>query len=347
MSDQQQTRLIDGVFEGGGVKGIGLTGALSAVEAAGYTLNNVAGTSAGAITAALVAAGYTADEIKKIIFNLDFKQIMDQDFLGRLPLGVAFHEFHDLGLYKGDFFLGLMRDLLAARGKRTFKDLIMPGSEQDARYRYRLRVIVSDITQGRMLALPQDIRSYGTDPDDLEIALAVRMSMSIPLFFAAVKLPNAGPPASVSTIVDGGLLSNFPVELFDSDGPPEWPTFGFRLVRSGPPPAVKHQIFGPLSEIAAMFFTATSAHDTFYLTNDKFARTITIDTGDIASTNFNLTDAEKQTLFDNGVAAAKDFLDHWDFDAYKALYRSGAPQPRRREQVLQLGSTALGTVVVR
>jgi NTE family protein len=96
-----------------------------------------------------------------------------------------------------------------------------------------------------------------------------------------------------------------------------------------------------------MFFTATSAHDTFYLTNDKFARTITIDTGDIASTNFNLTDAEKQTLFDNGVAAAKDFLDHWDFDAYKALYRSGAPQPRRREQVLQLGSTALGTVVVR
>lgn len=337
MTDQQPgPNLVDGVFEGGGVKGIGLTGALSVIEAHGYQLNNVAGTSAGAITAALVAAGYSADEIRKIIFDLDFSKIMDQDFLGRIPgVGAVIEEIHDLGLYKGDFFLNLMRQNLAAKGKHTFKDLIMPGYEADPKFRYRLRVVVSDITQGRMVVLPQDIQSYGMNPDDLEIALAVRMSMSIPLFFQAVRLKNmASTPASESIIVDGGLLSNFPVELFDSDGVPEWPTFGFRLVHAGPQPVVRHQITGPLSEIAAMLFTASSAHDAYYLSNDKFVRTITIDTGDIAATDFNLTPDQKQTLFDNGVAAANDFLAHWDFEKYKELYRSGAPQPRRRDQVL-------------
>ena len=336
MTDQQPN-LIDGVFEGGGVKGIGLTGALSVVEARGYQLNNVAGTSAGAITAALVAADYSAEEIRKIIFDLDFSKIMDKDFLGRIPgVGAIIEETLDLGLYKGDFFLNLMREKLADKGKRTFKDVVMPGYENDPKYLYRLRVVVSDLTQGKMVVLPQDIRAYGKDPDDLEIALAVRMSMSIPLFFQAVRLQNStSTPPTTSIIVDGGLLSNFPVELFDSDGIPEWPTFGFRLVRSGPPPVVKHDIKGPLSEIAAMLFTASSAHDDYYLSNDKFVRTITIDTGDISSTNFNLTTEQKQTLFNNGVAAANDFLAHWDFEAYKALYRSGAPQPRRRDQVLQ------------
>ena len=337
MTDQQpDPNLVDGVFEGGGVKGIGLTGALSVVEARGYQLNNVAGTSAGAITAALVAAGYSADEIKNIIFDLDFSKIMDQDFLGRIPgVGPIIEEIKDLGVYKGDFFLNLMRQKLADKGKHTFKDLVMQGYENDPKYRYRLRVVVSDLTQGKMVVLPQDISSYGTNPDDLEIALAVRMSMSIPLFFQAVRLQNStSTPPSTSIIVDGGLLSNFPVELFDSDGVPAWPTFGFRLVRSGPLQVVKHDINGPFSEIAAMLFTASSAHDAYYLSNDKFVRTITIDTGDISSTNFNLTADQKQQLYNNGIAAANDFLDHWDFDKYKQLYRTGAPQPRRRDQVL-------------
>jgi NTE family protein len=63
MSAQTDSMLYDGVFEGGGVRGIGLAGALSVFEAAGYKPCGVAGTSAGAIVSTLVASGYTAAEI--------------------------------------------------------------------------------------------------------------------------------------------------------------------------------------------------------------------------------------------------------------------------------------------
>jgi NTE family protein len=133
------------------------------------------------------------------------------------------------------------------------------------------------------------------------------------------------------------LLSNFPVELFDSPGLPEWPTFGFKLVFSdqvNPSQLVQHPVSGPISELAALFFTAMEAHDAYYLKNDKFVRTIAIDTLDVRATDFNLTPDKKEALYQSGVSAAKTFLDHWDFQKYKALYRSGQPVPTRREQVL-------------
>ena len=77
---------VDLVCEGGGVKGIGLAGAYSALEQAGYEPQNVAGTSAGAITAALIAAGYSADELREIVFELDFRQFEDRGWEDRVPL---------------------------------------------------------------------------------------------------------------------------------------------------------------------------------------------------------------------------------------------------------------------
>ena len=75
----------DGVFEGGGVRGIAHVGALlEAEESFGYEWQNVAGTSAGAIIAALIAAGYRAGEIRDIIWNLDFTQLMDKAWEDRL-----------------------------------------------------------------------------------------------------------------------------------------------------------------------------------------------------------------------------------------------------------------------
>ena len=68
---------IDAVFEGGGVKGIGLVGAVSEIEAKGYEFVNLAGTSAGAIVATLLAAGYKAAEVKDIINGLDFNTLVD------------------------------------------------------------------------------------------------------------------------------------------------------------------------------------------------------------------------------------------------------------------------------
>jgi NTE family protein len=320
----------DGVFEGGGVKGIGLIGALGYLEGRGYKPQNLAGTSAGAIVATLHAAGYEPDELKSIIGNLDFRKFEDSSLIGRIPIaGPIINVLERLGIYKGDYFLGLMRDLLGAKRVRTFKDLVIPGWADDPRYRYRVRVVASDITRGCMLILPQDVAQYGLVPDDLEVAVAVRMSMSIPLFFRPVSFKSSEGKSHL--VVDGGVLSNFPVELFDSPGEPAWPTFGFRLTQPGSPPMERYHIGGPISMLAAMFGTMMEAHDARYIETHNFVRSITIDPVGIATTQFDLTATQKEALYKSGVAAAEDFLSRWDFEAYKALFRSGSPPPSRRD----------------
>ncbi len=119
---------VDAVFEGGGVKGIALVGAAAVVEAAGYRFNNLAGTSAGAIVAALLGAGYTAAELQSILMDLDFTTLTDPaTVLSRIPLvGNYLGILTDLGMYKGDAFLQLMRVWLAAKGVKTFGDSSCP-----------------------------------------------------------------------------------------------------------------------------------------------------------------------------------------------------------------------------
>jgi len=325
---------LDGVFEGGGVKGIALVGAVSVVEEAGYSFVNLAGTSAGAIVATLLAAGYTAGELKTVLMDLDFSRLTDAGPLGTVPLigslVKSVNLLTRLGIYEGDYLLGFMREKLAAKHIRTFADLQMPQFD-DARYRFKVRVIASDITRGRLLALPQDIADYGERPEAMEVALAVRMSMSIPFFFKPVRFRAK---AQTYLIVDGGLLSDFPVWLFDAPGLPEWPTFGFRLSATGDPTMIRHPVAGPLSALAAMFSTAVEAHDARYIKDRDFVRTIAVNTTEYSSTNFALTQADKDALYEAGCEAARQFLQTWDFAQYVAEYRSGKPLPSRHARLL-------------
>jgi NTE family protein len=235
---------IDVVMEGGGAKGIALVGALATLEDRGYRWVNMAGTSAGAIVAVLATAGYTAHELRPIIGDMDFTQFLDSSprWLPR-HTRAAYNLLAHWGIYKGDRFLAWMRDMLAAKGVHTFADLRRGIPDRDQFY--RVRVVASDITRGKMIVLPEDIVHYGIVPDELEVALAVRMSMSIPGFFRPVVLHAGWPegvrpdpggiggmhlvlPHGVSPcyIVDGGLLSNFPIQLFDGPGMDDRPTFG-------------------------------------------------------------------------------------------------------------------------
>ncbi len=319
----------DAVFEGGGVKGIALVGALWAAEARGYAWENVAGTSAGAIVASLVAAGYTAAEIKKIMDSLDFRQLKDALITGRIPvLGPALSIGITNGLYKGNYFEKWLREKLAAKGVRTFGDLIMQQYRNDEQRCYRLRVIAADISRGRMLILPQDIAGYGLKPEKLDVATAVRMSMSIPLFYQPVQwgYKDRKGKRLISYIVDGGILSNYPVWLFDTPGRPGWPTFGFRLVESENPEERTHNISGPISLLSAVVSTMMEAHDRKHISEADFARTIPIPTMGVRTTDFELAKEKREELFRSGVRAAEKFLDNWDFRAYVTRYRSDSPR---------------------
>jgi NTE family protein len=327
----------DLVFEGGGVKGIGLAGAYSALCERGVGPKRVAGTSAGAITAALVAAGYSAEELDEILLEVPFARFKDTAWEDRIPIvGHPLSVLLQRGIYEGGFFREWMRGLLAAKGVRTFGQLADPEATE-LKERYRLKVIVSDVTHRRLLVLPDDAASLGIEPDDLEVAYAVRMSMSIPIFFEPVMHRN--PRTGVDhLIVDGGMLSNFPVWLFDADKgePPRWPTFGMLLVEGDPKVPVAHRVEGRQSGsiidyIKALASTMMEAHDRLYLEKATFVRTIPIPTLGVSTTEFDITPERVRAIYESGRKAAFDFLDRWDFDAYKAEYRAGKDHSRREE----------------
>jgi NTE family protein len=323
----------DAVFEGGGVKGIGLIGAVAVAEEIGYHWVNLAGTSAGAIVAALLAAGYRAAELKEILTELDYRRFKDASPLDKIPvLGPLGSLIFEKGIYEGRFLESFLGDLLARKGVNTFGDLVMSEYQDDTRYRYRLRVVASDISRNRLLVLPQDIVQYGVRPDELSVARAVRMSMSIPFFYEPVKLHHAA-SKQTSYVVDGGLLSNFPVWLFDSDTPPEWPTFGFKLVEPETAEGVPNQIKGPISMLGALVSTMTQAHDARYIKDADFDRTVAIPTLGVGTTEFDLSRERSDALFDSGRAAARKFFAGWDFPAHVRRYRSAVVPPSRHARL--------------
>ena len=331
----------DLVFEGGGVKGIGLAGAYCALRERGVEPKRVAGTSAGAITAALVAAGYEAAELDEILLKVPFSRFKDRAWEDKLPLvGNPLSVLLQLGIFEGRFFEAWMTGLLQAKGIRTFGQLADPEATE-LKDRYRLKVIVSDVTHRRLLVLPDDAEHLGVEPDELGVAYAVRMSMSIPVFFEPVMHHNPRNDTD-HLIVDGGMLSNFPVWLFDarSGEPPRWPTFGMLLVEGEPRVEVGHRVEGEqhgvvrgsvVDYVKSLASTMMEAHDRLYLEKATFVRTIPIPTLGISTTEFDITPERVRMLYESGRKAALDFLDRWDFEAYKAQYRSGKDHSRREE----------------
>jgi len=343
----RQDRFADLVFEGGGVKGIGLVGALSILEEQGYQPQSLAGSSAGAITAVLLAAGYSAAELREIVRSLDFRQLTDEAWEDRIPLiGSLVSILKDKGIYEGNAFIALMRSLLEARGVHTFADLRHPiyGQDPNPLYRHKVQVIVSDLTDRCLLVLPRDAKAHlGVEPDEMDVALAVRMSMSISIFFEPVRFPNPVDKQE-HVLVDGGMLSNFPVWLFDSGGEPEWPTFGLKLVEPDPTavslaerlPPGRSTRGGVVSYVKSLVQTMTEAHDRLYIEKAQFARTIPIETLGIRTTEFNLTLERADALYESGRKAAREFLAAWDFNAYITEFRSGKPHHRRAEIAAEL-----------
>lgn len=302
------------VFEGGGVKGIALVGALIVAEAHDYRWAHVAGTSAGAIIASLVAAGYTAPEIRTIIENLDYNKFRDESVINRIPVvGPVVNFVLKKGIYEGRFLENWIKRRLAAKGVRTFGDLRSPPGDTD--FTYRLMIVASDISRGRMLVLPEDLKEYGIDPDKFEVARAVRMSTSIPFFFEPVALKSrTGQGEQGSYIVDGGILSNFPLWLFDQVENPSHPTIGFRLM--DPEEGRPHRITGPLTMLEALFATMMEAHDARSLTDKNAARTICVPSLGVRTTDFDLPRDRSLALQGSGMKAATEFFASWNPQLY-------------------------------
>jgi NTE family protein len=314
-------KFADAVFEGGGIKGIGLVGALKIFESNGYKWKNLSGTSAGSIVAALVAVGYSAEEIKKLMLQLDYTKVADKTHFNIPIFSNPYNLLFKKGIFKGDYIKNWIDDALSnklklPRGRKvTFGDLINPKENgillNDIKYKrkFKLHIIATDISNGKMLILPEDIAEYGINPDDLEVSLAVRMSISIPYFFQPVKLNNENTNKK-SLIVDGGVLSNYPVWLFDVKGIPRWPTIGFKL--GGNKEVREHKITNILNFTSSIIETMLEAQDDIHIKDMDYLRTVKINTLDIKTTDFNLGNEKIMSLYNSGEICAKEFLKNWE-----------------------------------
>ncbi|MCY8021141.1 patatin-like phospholipase family protein [Bacillus licheniformis] len=289
---------IDGVFSGGGMKGVALVGAYEALEKRGFRFKRLAGTSAGSIIASFIAAGYTSAEIRQMMEELNESELLDPRF-SLLPLKLLQWAsiYWRLGLYKGDKLENWISEKLKAKGISVFGDL-----EQG-----KLKLIASDLSNGKMLVLPDDLNRYGLNPGRFSVARAVRMSCSIPYFFEPVKLKS---PLGISVVVDGGVLSNFPMWLFTTEK--KRPVLGITLMpneKERPKKSIKNafELFG------ALFETMKEAHDARHIATKHERNIIFLPVEEVLSTEFAMSAEKKLALIELGKKRTELFLKQWTF----------------------------------
>jgi NTE family protein len=328
----------DLVLEGGGMKGIGVGGAVTALMRAGYAFERVAGTSAGAIVAAFLAADIGERGLGESMGRLRYDRVPDRR-RPRIPvLSEGLSLLHSAGAYRGDYIHGFVHDELERLGVRTFGDLRRTDGGDDGNLaperRYRLVVMATDVTRGRLLRLPWDYGLLGLDPDEQLVAVAVRASISIPLYFEPV-IVRHGVSGEPITLVDGGVLSNFPIEIFDRTDlrPSRWPTLGVKVVPRLPAgdadlfPGVALPSLPPVKLLEQVVATAIVGHDQTYLERPCVRRrTIDVDTSSVGIVEFDASDEQRAIAVANGTAAAERFLATWDWEAFR---RDCPPLPAR------------------
>jgi NTE family protein len=324
------------VFEGGGVKGMAYIGAMEVMQEKGILSDilRVGGTSAGAINAALFAMGYSIDEQRSVLGKLNFNNFMDDSWGKIRDTERLIKKF---GWYKGEFFHQWMSGLVKKKLKNpdaTFKTLKEAGRPDLYVYGTNLST-----TFGEVFSIDHT--------PTMRIADAVRISMSIPLFFAAFR------NARNDVYVDGGALNNYPVKLFDREKyiqsenrprvaletayyqeenrkflkkhPDSSPyvynreTLGFRLdseqeiavFRDGAEPQ-RRKIDDFFDYIKALITTVMESQGNIHLHSDDWQRTIYIDTLGVGTTDFDLSDAMKSKLEESGRKGALTYFKWFD-----------------------------------
>lgn len=309
--------LADAVFEGSGMKAIAFAGALRAASDVGGIEKwvNVAGTSAGSIFATLLAVGYKPSEIKEILLTADYRR-----FTHVGPLGGFLNLLTGRGLSRRtrvhEWLSDLLRNSPLGDPDPPFAAFAHPGRSDDLSptLKFRLRVIASDISSSRMLILPDDIDRYEgasgqrLSREDFSVLDAVKMSISAPFLYTPSTIYRDGKPHYV---VDGSLLSTFPVSMFD-DPVPLRPTWGFRLHNAGGDDELRYRrIGGPLAMLKlgqAVIASVMDAWDKQRVSADTVARTVVIPTRGFAGPGFNASREEVEELFEAGYEAGCEFF---------------------------------------
>jgi len=274
------------IYKGGGVRIAGAYGAHRKAVELGLldNLQATAGTSAGGLMAALVAGRYSMDEIGQIVTRINFPSFKD----GWDP----FEEFTKLGLYSGRTLQRFVESLIAPKAGKpfaTFADI------RDAGW-LDLHVVATALNLRDYIVFSAD-----TTPTVI-VSEAIRASMSIPLFYGAYRLSQG----STYTYLDGGVVNNYPLTLFDGPAPnPQ--VLGFFLHNPNPAPPFNVELNAE-SIALNTFESMLDAQDAHVLrTPSLLNRSVVIDTQGISSTDFNITADQVTALIASGETAMANF----------------------------------------
>jgi len=260
----------------------------------------------------------------------------------------------ELGLNPGDEFLRWLSRLLEREGVGTSLDLQNRMATIPAGLRTRgrepvtidktrtlLALVAADVSTQTKVVFPEMAPLYWRDPGGRDPALFVRASMSIPGFFSPLRVEDVPrdsearnrwdeltgyteePPDSC-TFVDGGIMSNFPIDLFHLQNQvPRAPTFGAKL---GTDKRRSEKIDWPLSLGRAVFRSASHCLDYDFITRNPDYKNLVayIDTGDHGWLDFDMREEDKVDLFVRGARSAADFLRRFDWAGYKQIRQQKA-----------------------
>ena len=297
------------IFEGGGVKGSAYAGVTEVLESNGVLANvkRVAGASAGAITASLIATGAGNKGLHKSVIQTNFHDFITDRGGVFLEAGRFLKKF---GLHSGEAFVDILRTQIAencGNADITFQQLaeLSSGEHSEAKELY---VVASNLSRLRA----QVFSHYNTP--NLEIWKAVRASIGIPFIFEPTKING-------DLFIDGGLTWNFPIDIFDEKSPHYPPgqepdkSLGFFLTQ--------HDAYAENKEwgedtinisslkdfcVGIGSFMYEAANSRHLHPQDEY-RTVFIDDLGVSGADFSTTEDKIEALIDSGRKAT---LAHFD-----------------------------------
>lgn len=301
-----QTRFFQacrGVFEGGGTRGAAHVGAYQAAIQCGVHFSEVAGTSAGSIVAALVGAGASPDYLLKTVAHLKFGELLSEPdqriatpwiarfvglflrgkyaLLGKIARHGSAHSSEKIQVTVDNWLAELLPE---ADRPIKFKDLPLPTS-----------IVATDLSGRRA-----KVWSSKETPDE-SVALAVRCSCSIPLFFEPVE-------AGTDLYVDGGMLSNLPAFVFAKERQDPQALggriLGFRLEGEAEHSTQRSILW----MIKRLIDTAISGSTKIQGELMENVSNVVVPTGKISSTNFDISNDEVDFLLESGRTAVAQFF---------------------------------------
>lgn len=314
-------------FSGGGILGIAYIGMLDYLYKIKLMQNiqRVAGASAGAITACIASFNLPFEETKQIADSLDYSKVPsttdpeDPNLFsksGKAQLDKAFVNVEctyrlitQYGWYSSSYFYNWIKvqiakqfDSMKKLPPYTFMDFKDQSLHRDGRDFKDLYIMGTDVSSKTSCLFSAEYTP------NMEVAEAVRISMSVPLFFQAIK-SNYGsddPKKTPKIYVDGGVMYNYPITLFDKRYPcPE--TLGALFNSSCPPLEIRN-----LLDFITNLLSCTSALQTqlLYSSPVNMCRSIQINTSDIEMLDFNVTvgDDTYTFLYEQGYKAAENYF---------------------------------------